>query len=107
MLFSGKANYINQVLQASEKNVGVSTSSQQYQDDDSDSSSDGDLFLEVQNEDEQILNIDSDFKQAIQAACVVNLFINSKNPDELDDVPSIEHISEIKPITQKVFRRKT
>ena len=103
-LFSGKCDVTKKLLEASEKNVGVSVSSHHIADESETSSDDGDLYLEVHRDtDDQNL----DFHQMIQASAVVRLYIRAKNPDEIDNVPSIEDIFEIKPVSQKVFRSKT
>ena len=89
------------VLKASEKQMNV-PSSAFSSDDDSDSCTDFDDLVLEQMEDDQM--------EPLSIQCQVSmpsmLVIKAKNPDMMDDTPTVELVNERKPMTQVLFKTK-
>ena len=94
----GQKNVI-QVLKASEKQMKMQSSAFSS-DDDSDSCTDFDDLVLEQMENDQI--------EPLTIQCQVSmpskLVIKSKNPDMMDDTPTVELVHERKPMTQVLFK---
>lgn len=101
-VFGQKKNLAVQVLEASEKNLGINSSHAMDSCADSDSSSDYEDFVyeEIDTENSEPLVILS------QPMAGIKLTIKSKNPDHVDDCPKIELVTTRKAIQQTVFLTK-
>jgi hypothetical protein len=46
------------------------------------------------------------FLMQAQVAMPTKLFIKSKNPDHMDDTPTVNHVTDRKPMHQSLFKTK-
>lgn len=100
-VFGQKKNFVAQMVEASEKNLGVNSSCMDSEAD-SESSSDCDDFVF----EEIVDDINESLVSQTQAIFNVKLYIKPKNPDHMDDSPKIELITTRRAVQPSVFLKK-